>query len=252
MTGKMSAGFLGLLIFAFSFSANAAYHLPNSNYYVVKFSGGVAVVNNAGDSTTFSNIDSSFYVYNPNHAHRTAALFGVFAGAEFNFVPYLPMELGLAYYQAAPFTTSGHVVQGPDWHSFDIFDYNYQIKTRQVMLEGYFYPEYVLFCGQPYLIIGLGASFNKASDYKVIMPPFITFSPYFINNTNHSFTYSLGLGWDYLLRPDMKIGLSYRFSDLGKADLGKTFIEDPRRLAGSLDISHLYTNEFLAQLSFIF
>ena len=49
----------------------------------------------------------------------------------------------------------------------------------------------------------------------------------------------------------MRLGVGYRFASLGKAQLGSALI-DVTPVAGTFSQSHLYTNEALVQLTWIF
>lgn len=69
----------------------------------------------------------------------------------------------------------------------------------------------------------------------------------YANNTVTAFSYAVGAGFDYNLNSSLQLGLGYRFSDLGKAQLGQATI-DTTQVPGTLGLTHIYNNELLAQL----
>lgn len=65
-----------------------------------------------------------------------------------------------------------------------------------------------------------------------------------------AFSYAIGIGIDADLSSHVRIGAGYRFSDLGQIKLGNATI-DTTSASGTLSQAHLYTNEILAQLTFM-
>ena len=80
--------------------------------------------------------------------------------------------------------------------------------------------------------------------------PFNTFTREYSDNTESSFTYSLGLGVDMDITEHLRLGVGYRFADLGKVRLGDAEI-NTTEVAGTLSQDHLYANEILVQLSLV-
>lgn len=191
--------------------------------------------------------DSSTYNFESNNT-KTAGLLGIFGGAEFTINPLWALQLGLGYYQSSSFTTSGTLSQGSEI-PFSKFDYDYTISSRQLLVESKFLTTYRERF-HPYLSLGLGQSFNKASDYTVNNSR-APFSPRFGDSTTNTFSYTAGLGVDYDITSNIRLGLGYRFADLGKVGLGNGKI-DNLPISHTLKQSNLYTNQLLAQLSWIF
>ena len=102
----------------------------------------------------------------------------------------------------------------------------------------------------PYVLLGLGGSFNTASNYATNVPPFLTFTRLYANNTSNAFAFRVGLGFDVNITPHTRVGLAYRFADLGSVQLGAATI-DNIKAAGTLSQSNLYANEVLAQFTYV-
>ena len=102
---------------------------------------------------------------------------------------------------------------------------------------------------QPFLMVGIGAAFNKTSNYYTNVPSFFEFTPEFSNHTQTNFTYAVGPGIDLSLSNAFRVGVGYRYTDLGPANTGRGRI-DGIPLSHSLK-SHLYANQVFAQFTYI-
>ena len=96
----------------------------------------------------------------------------------------------------------------------------------------------------------MGASFNQSYDFNSSVPTELTFSREYTDNTLTRLAYRLGLGFDIALIPQLRVGLAYRFADLGKSSLGSASINQSL-VSGTLSQGHLYVNEAVAQISYI-
>jgi opacity protein-like surface antigen len=240
-------------------ASSTAMAMPNINVHqwmqtvfahpVVTASGGFMTTSGAGESQTFQPINASTYAYNADRATHTQGILGGFIGSEFNIKPNVAMQIGVGYYQSLSFPTTGSIVQGPDAQSSDQYDYSYNITSRQLLVEGKL-SMLIKDRLHPYVAAGLGASFNTAHEYKTNVPPFLTFSPAFSGNTSHGFTYTVGMGMDIDLMKNVRGGVGYRFSDLGRTDLGSAVI-DVVPISNRYKQAHLYTHQFLAQLTYL-
>lgn len=211
-----------------------------------------AAFSNPGESKNFPANASvfSFYDYDASDTSRARFLGGIFVGAEFLIQPeFLSMQAGLSYYQPVPFTLTGDVTQGVDVASENQYSYQYSIQSQQVLLESKLL--YNVRHYHPYITAGIGAAFNKSKDYEVdIDPPFTTFSIQFKDNTNTSFMYRIGLGIDVDITKNARLGVGYRYADLGETETGHGVIDSIATHHRLLE-SRLYTNEILAQFTFI-
>jgi opacity protein-like surface antigen len=250
-----------LILFLFSTSAFAA----NDQKYdingfsktglwraVVSVGAGAALSSDVGKSKTFpivNPVTDEFYVYSANTRNQTVSVFDSFVGAEWAFHPNWSLQLGLGYNQAWNIDAKGSLLQGADSQSADQYSYHYSVLTRQLLAESkllYRFRERY----RPYALLGLGAAFNDASDYGTNVPPFSSFTRQYQNNTQTSFSYVLGLGVDVDVTNHLRLGIGYRFADFGQVKLGKSTI-DTTSVDGTLSQTHLYTNEILAQLTFV-
>lgn len=231
-----------------TYAANSDVSQPQSWRPILSVTGGVAITENTGRSQTLPIIDSSLYAYQANNSDQSKVLFGGLVGVEMMIDPAWAFQLGLSYYQPATFTAKGQLTQGADPQSSDVFDYQYDMISRQLLLE-----TKILFTWcryHPYFSMGLGVGFNSAENYEVDFPPFLTFTPIFSNHSTETFTYNVGVGLDVDLDANWRIGLGYRFTDLGKVGLGNGMI-DTVPTHSTLSQGRWYANEVVAQLTFL-
>ena len=236
---------------------NSAYATPFSTWLkestwhpIVAVGLGTATSSNLGESTAFpiqNPITDQFYNYSAFHSMKTATLFNGFLGAQVGLFPDWLLETGLDYNQNSPFLARGGLVQGADVQSSDTYTYHYSIVTKQALIEGkllYTFKQYF----HPYLLLGLGAAFNKAFNYATDIPPFLTFTRMYSDHNNTSFSYAAGIGLDTDISDHLRLGIGYRFADLGKVELGNATI-NTTNVIGTLSQNHLYANEGLIQLT---
>lgn len=217
---------------------------------VVALSGGWAITSDLGESDYFT-YGFSQYQYDADSQTQVRGIFGVLLGLEWAFHERYALQSALAYYHIAPFSAEGKLTQGVSLQGSTPFDYHYQISSQQLMIENKLlfniHHQYY-----PYFLIGLGAAFNNQEDYDIAYPANLIFTPFYDDNQNTNFTYSAGFGLDYRIDEQIRLGISYRFSDLGKAALGQKSIDpiNPVPLSGTLEQSHLYIQQVLFQLTF--
>jgi opacity protein-like surface antigen len=244
--GKKLTFLMTISLISCSLFAAAPLHLKP----LISATGGIMTTTQAGHSQTFPSIDSSTYTYVADHTQHLQSLLGGFAGAELHLSPNWAWQFGLAYYQSLSFSTTGKLTQGADAQSSDHYTYNYNIISRQVLLENK-----ILFnCHQifhPYAMVGLGQSFNQVSSFQNSASPLLSFSPKFKQRSNHAFSYTAGLGIDTDVYQNLRAGLAYRFASLGSANLGAGSI-DTTPMNNIFKQSHLYTHEILGQLTYLF
>ena len=193
-------------------------------------------------------VEDQYYDYSADYKRQTTGLVDVFAGAEWTPYPDWLAQAGFDYNQAAPFTAKGMVTQG-DYSETDTYPYHYTITTHSfLVLAKVLYTIKDRF--HPYILGGLGASFNKAYDYDATVPPTLTFTRMYKDGAGTYFSYAVGLGIDADINSHMRVGVGYRFADLGQVKLGQTMI-DTSVVSGTRFQSHLYSNQLLAQLTLI-
>ena len=251
--------FLITLIPGFTFYNNAAaftmpaWYTEKAWHPVISIDMGTATSSDIGQSASFPSSNSStseFYNYSANEPTQTSGLLEGFIGGEVNLQPNWAIQAGLDYTQPAPFFARGNLTQGADVSSENHYIYHYSILTRQLLAEGklfYVYKEHY----RPYLLLGMGAAFNKAYDYYTNASPYLTFTRMYANQTSTSFSYSVGLGIDFDITKQIRLGVGYRFANLGKIELGNATIDNVN-VAGTLSRSNTYINEVLGQITWVF
>ncbi len=236
----------------FAGAMSSANESPSSRV-VVSLGGGAAFTNDLGQSQTFPIVNpltDSFYIYTPNRSNQTSGLFDSFIGLERLFNPQWAVQIGLGYVRSGNLSVQGALLQGADIPSANQFAYEYSVITNQLMAEGkllYQFRESF----HPYLFLGVGGASNKAQDYTTTVPPFLTFTREYADNTHNSFTYAAGVGVDMDVANHLRLGLGYRYADLGKAQLGNATI-DTSFVSGTLSQTRIQINELIAQLTFLF
>jgi opacity protein-like surface antigen len=225
---------------------------PLQTHPVLSFSfGGIqAKVGSSQNISIAGDIDN--YDYNASHSNTNKFILGTFIGIENVLKNNFIAQLGLSFYYLPDNFTSGPGVltQGIDAQSSDAYNYTYEIKNRQLMLEGKLLKK-LKQSYYPYVSFGFGSSFNQTINYQTTVPSTLTFTPQFSSNKNISFAYKVGAGVDWQIQDFWRLGIGYRFADLGKANLGSGAI-DTTPFLQTLMQSHLYTQEVLVQLTFMF
>ena len=207
-----------------------------------------ASVSQLGQSQSFTPLDLCSYHYKPQGS-KTNMLWGGFIGSDVKSSSSWGLIAGLGYYQPNVLSTEGTLTQGADPASDNAYRYRYQTQSQQLLAEGKLYwvaKETI----RPFLMVGIGAARNKTSHYQTNVPPFLEFTPAFSKHTQTNFTYAVGPGIDISLLKSFRVGVSYRFTDLGAANTGSAQI-DSIPIPSTLKQSHLYANQILVQFTFI-
>ena len=214
--------------------------------------GGAVLSSHVGQSTNFpirNPQTDEFFNYSAERPEQTGAIFEVFLGTEWSFSPHFALDLGIDLDQVATnYRANGHLQQGADLQSANRYNYNYSATTRQVLAEGKLL--YQIAVLHPYLLVGAGAAFNTAYNFNTSVPPNLTFTRQYNDNTATSFTYALGFGLDFDVAAQLRLGLGYRYTDLGEIQLGQASI-DNTPVSGAITQTHMHTNMILAQLTLL-
>ncbi len=219
---------------------------------IVSLGGGVAISAHNNRSQVFpigNPISDEFYDYRTVRHTRTPGLFDSFIGVEWVVHPEWLVQLGVGYDRTGYFHRRGSFLQGADALSVNQFSFRYTVRTQQVLAESkllYRFRERFY----PYLILGLGAAFNDARHYRTNVPPLLTFTRRYQDHKGSSFAYKAGVGVDVDLFEYFRLGVGYRFADLGKVELGRATI-NTTRVGGTLSQTHFFANEVLAQVTFV-
>jgi hypothetical protein len=202
-----------------------------------------------GQAETLSLLPPFANYYTNTNSSTTVFDGGIFVGVERAFADKLSVQLGVSGYRDTQMSPKGHV-----WlftlPEFDTLSYTYHIQHTRVMAEGKFLTSLCSYPSlHPYVSWGLGAAFNEAQNYQET--PFIAgaipTAP-FANHTQTSFTWSVGVGFDYTLSAHTRFGVGYQFADLGSVSLGPTPAATTNQ---TLSFPHLYTSQLRFQLTLL-
>lgn len=212
----------------------------------IKFLAGPTWTKNSDNAQQFV-VGASTYTYDSKIDHRKA-VWGAALGKAFNFSAQ-KIEFDLAYYHYGTYSRAGQVTQGADAASSDVFPYQYQYSIQQLLVETKVLSTLLNFI-HPYAQLGLGLSMNRAKNYNVMIPDFLTFSPVYGNNSQNTFAYNLGAGLDIDMTSHLRAGIGYLFADSGKVSLGNGWIDDVS-IPSTLNQQHFYTNTLLLQINYL-
>jgi opacity protein-like surface antigen len=231
--------------------ALAAQTHASSWHPILAIGGGFTNTITLGKSVVFPIMDPNrdeYYIYNAAHRSQTNGLFEAFLAVERPIFSQWLLQAGCAYTQAATFMAQGSLIQGVDPQSQDQYGYQYNVASRQVMLQTkWMRPMRERF--YPYALLGLGAAVNTASNYATTVPYTLSYTRLYQDNTATTCAYRLGVGVDMDLTAHLRLGIAYRIADLGGVSLGSASI-DKEAVNGTLSQSTVYANEVLAQLTY--
>jgi opacity protein-like surface antigen len=199
----------------------------------------------AGNKRNLFFPDGSNSHFVPRHSETVQKLLDAYLGGMWQLRPHWEMQAGFAYSQPNSFTIEGYEHQSS---SPTAYNYYYNVAPRQFLLEFkslYQYREIV----HPYVSLGAGMTFNSVYDYEST-PPNNILPPTFSYHANYSFSYAVGLGVDVDVMQQVRLGVGYRFTDFGEADLGHG-TQNGVMFPGTINQSHLYMNALMAQLTIL-
>jgi opacity protein-like surface antigen len=238
--------FMPSLAIAFSFSE----YVPPYEKFVTRLSTGIALSNDLGTNQIFPILDpdtEQFYAYMPDKTTKFRPFVDAFFG--FEFAPLaldkFEWQSGFNFHQTSPFLTKGIFIQGADDGSLNTFRYNYKILTRQFLFENkMLYTLQSIY--HPYISTGLGLGLNNASGFSTDNNPILT--RLYQNRTSHSFSYQIGFGIENDVSNTCRVGIGYRYADMGNASLGQAII-DRTEVIGTLSQPHLHVSEVMLSIS---
>lgn len=226
---------------------------------ILSVQGGYSANNLGSSSKIYVNaLADTFTYYNKNNSTSTGFI-GGFIGAEvpFSWLPHPGMRLqtGVEYNYFGSAHIAGVNTVGLEPALATVYQYNYQVQTQQVLgiikLLATTYERFY-----PYGEVGLGAAFNKANRYRATTTDagVINLTPYFIDQTNSQFSYSLGVGVDMQMMEKIRVGLGYRYSNFGTPSLGAgavTYGSYSYPVPFRLNNVRADANQLLARISYI-
>ncbi|WP_298624939.1 outer membrane beta-barrel protein [uncultured Legionella sp.] len=240
------AGF-GSLFALNAFALNPFYEeeIPILWSSIITLSGGPAWASPGQNQYLYPQPLPQFNHYSYHSQTTTLGSGELFFGLQRMIQPNILGELGLGVAGAGEAKVSGVVnVNGiPDVHSFDYKVSHARVEMKGKLIGVSFQPV------QPYLSGSFGAGFNSSHSYNTLSRlPYVYPSPWFADNTTVAFSYTLGAGLQMMLAPHWQIGVGYEWADWGKSYLG----EDGSTITKGPRLTHLYTNELLFSLSYLF
>ena len=170
----------------------------------------------------------------------------IFFGLQRIVQPGIIGELGIGLAGASDASAKGEVdIDGV----VDVNSFAYKIDHGRVEFKGRLISNYFQLV-QPYISTSFGAGFNNTHAYVPYTVDPILYPPsWFDSATNIAFSYTVGLGVQTSLSPNWQVGIGYEFADWGKNYLGTDAAEI---LGFGPGLTHLYTNELLLSISYIF
>ena len=219
---------------------------------VVGLGGGVAVPESLGQYSAFpilNPLSDIYYIYTPNSSTQTKGLFEAFLGAERQFAAFFILQGGLAYTYTGNSLVKGNLVQGADYLSDNLFNYQYKIGTQELLAQAKFMLPYQNRI-YPYVLGCLGVAFNNVSEFQTTVPSNLSSTRFYNSNKTNSFAYRVGLGIDTDITKHARLGVAYRFNGVGSIGLGTASLNGVP-VPGTLSQNSLNFNEVLAQLTYV-
>ena len=201
----------------------------------------------AGNTQTFYLAPNIEKTYAANHASHALVDGEFFLGIQKPIREKLDAQIGLAVATTGNASLSGTIWDDAD-SLFNNYTYSYQVRHTHVAIKGKLLADRGYFV-TPWVSGSLGVGFNQAHDYSntptiseaVVMSNFAS-------NTITAFTYTLGVGVERHLNLHWQAGVGYEFADWGRSQLNRA---SGQTLSSGLSLSHLYTNGFLFNLTYL-
>lgn len=201
-----------------------------------------------GAGALFPNVDGAMISSGegwPDDAYHvnqedTTALFTAFLGYQWadDDADWLSqLHLRLNYFYGLSSTISGRVQQFslPEYENYD-FDYDAQTQALLGTLKVNIYQYQQL---SPFIVGGVGAAWNKFSDYSEDALTGITprVSPDFSDHTHADFSFLVGAGLDYFCSEDFTLSLEYNYLDTGEIKSGTSDVYIDEQITSDINNS---------------
>lgn len=237
---------------AFSSTDTPYSFLPYPYAFVATLSGGLDW-HDAGTSQTLALTPAIVKRYKADNEGRWLVDGEIFLGVQTPLPRSLIGQIGLAFLIANDATMSGDIWDDGN-QKFNNYNYRYEINHRHYAVKGKLLWDWGLDLGWgcnllPWISASLGVGYNNA--YNFTSSPSIpeaVRTPSFSGNTIRSFTYTLGIGFQYLLNKCWQAGIGYEFADWGKSKLGPA---RGQTQGDGLIMNHLYTNGIAINLTYL-
>lgn len=173
--------------------------------------------------------------------------YGFSFGGQYTLNPELMVQLGLGYYRTQDFTAQGVVDQ---FHNFayDNLNYEYKVKHQRIVIQSQVMTT-MWDVVHPYVSANIGDGINSATGYNETprIPSAVPMTP-FADKRTQSLAMGIGTGVQFDLTQHIRLGLGYRFEDMGKARLG---VSPAQNSSDTISAGNLYAHEVHAQFSLI-
>ncbi|WP_419421581.1 outer membrane protein (plasmid) [Legionella sp. D16C41] len=201
----------------------------------------------AGKTQTFFLTPDIEKTYVASKSTQALAAGEFFLGLQAPFSSAWQVQVGLA-----TATTANARLQGIIWDDADPefanYTYRYKVRHSRIAVKG----KWLLDNGYwvlPWVSGSIGVGFNRAQDFTNTPLIFEALpNNNFTNNTQTTFTYTLGAGVQKAINYHWQAGLGYEFADWGKSHLGRA--TEQTRHSG-LVLNHLYTHGVLFNLTYL-
>ncbi|MFI4918865.1 MAG: outer membrane protein [Legionellales bacterium] len=239
---------LGLLVTLGAFAADALFseELPLVWQPIITVSGGPAWTSPGKDQVIYPiNNPPTITQYLADDATEALGTGELFFGLQRLVYPGITGQFGIGLAGAGEASLSGvTTVDGIP----DVYGYQYQIEHARVEFKGKLINNYFSSLVQPYLSGSFGVGFNNSHDYSASsVDPILDPAPWFAPHTQVAFSYTLGAGLQAMVTEHWQVGMGYEFADWGKSNL-----EGNINVTQGLALTHLYTNELLFSLGYVF
>lgn len=155
-------------------------------------------------------------------------------------------QLGIDYQISSNAKPSGKILDDAN-PNFDNYAYNYQISHQAFSLKGRLIHN-GSFDTATWAAASFGVAVNTAHRFN--NTPLLAegvANNNFASNTSSGITYTLATGIQKSINQSWQFAIGYEFSDWGKSSLNAA---DGQTLNQGLNLSHLYTHNVLAELSY--
>ncbi len=188
-------------------------------------------------------IEKTYTAYQPQN---TLADGEVFLGIKRDLPYKLFTHIGIAGALTSQVGLSGQILDDAD-PQFNNYVYGYHIQHGHVALKAKVFKD-LDYSVLPWISGSIGVGFNRANGFhnQAIISETVPQNN-FGNQTQTSFTYTVGAGIQKILNPNWQVGVGYEFADWGQSHLnpapGQTTSE-------GLSLNHLYTNGLMFNITY--
>lgn len=178
--------------------------------------------------------------YIANSQQKVAMLLGLNGGYEFSLPRNFFLGLGLGAYKPI----GGFSASGENWNTLGgnrQHQYNYEYQVDSTYLLGEAKLRWQINRFSPFVMAGVGPSWNRADDFST-QPLGQATTPSYPSHTQTELAYQLGIGLEYQINKLNYAGVAYKYSDLGKAEFDQV---NTNEFPHKLEVGSIRTNDFL-------